>query len=539
MQANKLNFSLSRSKVCALFFVPLFSMQTLTSQALSANKAAERWYEIEVILFSQLGDKTLNNESFPAQEQQPTALPKYRRIVDLLTPHIYPNTSILKLQLPQCGDYAKAKTLVELASIPPAYFSEKSLEQINQTIFDDDLTQDGAFEDLTNDGLNEGALTENPLIEDDLDEDKLNNDLLANAESKTLSTDVITPEEFIPSLTLEERELISQAELEFSALKFNYGNQLPIDQICVLPPKFDKVFDGKFSVNLRGSIDGNEDLTSDKPYLISKDSLQMSDIVKKLRLSRNFRPLLHLGWRQAPKDRNKASAFRIFSGESLAFDYKKSQLNYQTLIQQAELNETLAKKALDERFVDGQGIEQSSKQNNFDNTFDNENSLTTTQLTTEQILQQRINEILANVDKISAANESQIVTQLDDNSLSINISGEQVSKLALQPTKPIEPIQPWSLDGLLRVHLNRYLYITADFNFLSSTAAEKNASTVDSNESVFKSIRFNQNRRVISGEIHYFDHPYMGMIVQIRKYKRPEPDVELDEAELTEAEQTN
>ena len=33
--------------------------------------------------------------------------------------------------------------------------------------------------------------------------------------------------------------------------------------------------------------------------------------------------------------------------------------------------------------------------------------------------------------------------------------------------------------------------------------------------------RFSQNRRVISKEVHYFDHPYMGMIVKIRRYKVP------------------
>jgi len=537
MQAKKIKSSSSRSKVCTLLFVPFLSMQTLTTSAISADKPAERWYEIEVILFSQLGDKTLNKESFPDQEQQPAALPKYNRIVDLLTPHIYPDTSSLKLQLPQCGDYTQAKTLVELASIPAPYFTEKSLDQINQTTFEEDLTQDDFFNsDINESALNKNTLTENAISEDNLDvyvaaENNLtnDNDLLTNAEGDNLSTVDVTPEEFIPSLSQEQRELINQAEIEFSPVKFDYSNQLPIDQICVLATKFDNVFDGKFSVNLNGSIYGNEDLASDKPYLISKDSLQMSDIVKKLKLSRNFRPLLHLGWRQAPKDRNKASAFRIFSGESLAFNYQKSELEYQTLIRQVELNEALAKKELDEKLISEPLTEERNEQ-----TIE-----LRAEQTTEQILQQRINDILANVDNISAANESQIVAQLDDNSLSINISGEQASKLSLQPEKPIKPIQPWSLDGLFRVHLNRYLYITADFNFLSSTAADKTSSTIDTNEPVFKSIRFNQNRRVISGEIHYFDHPYMGMIVQIRKYKRPEPDADLESTELTGDEQTN
>ena len=33
---------------------------------------------------------------------------------------------------------------------------------------------------------------------------------------------------------------------------------------------------------------------------------------------------------------------------------------------------------------------------------------------------------------------------------------------------------------------------------------------------------FDQNRRLRSGEIHYFDHPLMGMIVQIRKIPKNE-----------------
>mgnify|MGYP000673678348 FL=1 len=34
---------------------------------------------------------------------------------------------------------------------------------------------------------------------------------------------------------------------------------------------------------------------------------------------------------------------------------------------------------------------------------------------------------------------------------------------------------------------------------------------------------FKQDRRVISGEIHYFDHPDIGMIVQIRRFDPSKP----------------
>ena len=94
---------------------------------------------------------------------------------------------------------------------------------------------------------------------------------------------------------------------------------------------------------------------------------------------------------------------------------------------------------------------------------------------------------------------------------------------------PESPVQPWFLDGFFKVHVNHYLYITADFNILNMSLAQQATQALATSAAGLvetmgaKAINFKQSRRVISGEIHYFDHPYMGMIVQIRRYKRPEP----------------
>ena len=139
-----------------------------------------------------------------------------------------------------------------------------------------------------------------------------------------------------------------------------------------------------------------------------------------------------------------------------------------------------------------------------------------------QILQTRVNNILSKVNDVTASDEQAILAQLTDKSLAIDINTQDSINM---PSKPIKPSQPWTLDGLFRVHLNHYLYITADFNLLNLTPKQQEQKKLAINElSALKSIRFNQNRRVISGEIHYFDHPYIGMIVQIRKYQRPEPE---------------
>lgn len=75
-----------------------------------------------------------------------------------------------------------------------------------------------------------------------------------------------------------------------------------------------------------------------------------------------------------------------------------------------------------------------------------------------------------------------------------------------QATK--QPTNYWELDGLFKVHLRHYLFITANFDIRRK---------LENGE--IESARFSQFKRVISGQIHYLDHPRMGIIVQIRKYK--------------------
>jgi hypothetical protein len=71
----------------------------------------------------------------------------------------------------------------------------------------------------------------------------------------------------------------------------------------------------------------------------------------------------------------------------------------------------------------------------------------------------------------------------------------------------IQSAPKWELDGLMKIYVRHYLFINADFDI------SKRLETGD-----YEKARFSQFKRVISNEIHYFDHPRMGMIVQIRRY---------------------
>ncbi|WP_394392398.1 peptidoglycan binding protein CsiV [Shewanella woodyi] len=88
----------------------------------------------------------------------------------------------------------------------------------------------------------------------------------------------------------------------------------------------------------------------------------------------------------------------------------------------------------------------------------------------------------------------------------------------------------WELDGTLNIYLNHYLYVEAALNLREEGTKEIDTSSSYLNETVEQSNKvtpflyafpLTQNRRVRSDEIHYFDHPKMGMVLQIRKMEQP------------------
>ncbi|RTR32240.1 peptidoglycan binding protein CsiV [Shewanella atlantica] len=93
-----------------------------------------------------------------------------------------------------------------------------------------------------------------------------------------------------------------------------------------------------------------------------------------------------------------------------------------------------------------------------------------------------------------------------------------------------KPKPVWKLDGTLNIYLNHYLYVETALNLRKEGIKtvgimRDNTHLNETLESVTTPFLFaiplTQNRRVRSDEIHYFDHPDMGMILQIRKMEQP------------------
>lgn len=99
----------------------------------------------------------------------------------------------------------------------------------------------------------------------------------------------------------------------------------------------------------------------------------------------------------------------------------------------------------------------------------------------------------------------------------------------------------WAIDGNLKISLDHYLNVDSQFIVRREVTEDDPKSKADvevlsdengveiikesdqiqdvKQHTVLKEMLFDQKRRLKSEEIHYFDHPLMGMIIQIRKFK--------------------
>jgi len=522
----------------------------LSHHSVAAIKTYENtWFEIEVILFSQLGDKSRLKEVFPDS----SSLPNYPRVIDLLGPYLQPDILSLKQQLPQCQQGEYPLSLVAQASKLPSLFPRKTLKEITESL--DDGNDEGSIDESTVNDINNNTLFEQPALSNDqspysaddnastndedlvgnlntgidnknqaiadstrLQEQYLLNSMLQNpsvtqtsetvsnstlADSHELNNDFTDQTLSIP-LTTEQIALVTQADQEFSSIQFDYSPQPFSEELCSIPPSAFREhqhiqenfsYTG-FPVDSIGlTVDGAEKDIAPPAYLISKDSLKLSNIVRQLRRSRDFKPLLHLGWRQLTKLKKFAIPVHLFAGDNLNYHYQQSLELYQQQLKESLQQEQAISEIL--------SIDQK-----------------TTQLTAkEQAIQGRINSIVehANLDDKTL---TQILSELDVNALALNTNDS-----LMLAQEPLPPVQSWSIEGFFKVEVERYLHITADFNVVDSSLAEQATKRLQpDNELTVKSIRFQQNKRVRSNEIHYFDHPYMGMIVQIRRHERLEPE---------------
>jgi len=455
-------------KVNSTFFYSLFALNvlqaTMSTNVFANTEKDDRWFEIEVILFQQLDDKNKLKEQFP-EGITTSILPKYRESFDLLGHYIQPDLTKIKQFLPSCNtERNKEEQPFFLQSLKTTTTSlEKELQQI-ETIT---MYNQADFNKAQN------------ALELDLQED-FSHPLFSN---DTLC-------------------VISQQNLENLFDKEQLAN-ININSIDVsaLPSRLD--------------ASGTHD--EDNPYLIADESLLLKDISQRLRWSKEFKPLLHFGWRQVGITKAKAIPLKLFAGEHLTDHYRKALTE----------NQAEGKKAIS---LDENLFAQLTKVKNADKIANSTNQLKIHIKHNQQKLNQLFNSfetlqqtpLNKNVinDTVNQINKQRFETIILTDETQLTLNNQKLNN----ENRPKAPLQPWLLDGFIKVHLDHYLYITADLNIFNQDNVKTILDNEKSNE--VKLINFSQNRRVITGEIHYFDHPYIGMIVQIRRFDPTKPEGE-------------
>lgn len=235
------------------------------------------------------------------------------------------------------------------------------------------------------------------------------------------------------------------------------------------------------------------------PYVhsISPANFKLREIYRSMRRSSDLRPILHTAWREPAGAEGISRATRLYAGLDFSrrFDFQGNP------------------KPQDELFVEG--IEETIADTQPESQEQNQSSIV-----------DNIEKLLAMVDNGAKINYSEGTIETEENQ-----------------TDKANPDQVREVDGLFRIYVDpfNYLHIDAEFNVrkevpapveqqsnsvvallekLDSETDKSVALTIEdgSENTLLKNYHFKQTRRVITKEVHYFDHPFMGMIVQIRRY---------------------
>ncbi|MGM7446980.1 peptidoglycan binding protein CsiV [Idiomarina sp. ST20R2A10] len=217
---------------------------------------------------------------------------------------------------------------------------------------------------------------------------------------------------------------------------------------------------------------GGDVTKASQPFLMPADALELSPIRTELERKGQAKPLLHLAWRQPVFTRGVGRKMRLFGGKNYGNDF-------------------------------------------FYNGFPKEQEQLDTPLASAG-QEQRMDKIQRLFGVIESGTEPFIS------------SGDNI------PVRPPltaagNPQLAWEFDGLMHIFLvGNYLHIDGEFNLREQDKIKRIANDLETQAAYalngaskqtpyLRSYYFSQLRRVISHETHYFDHPKLGVVVQIRR----------------------
>ena len=225
---------------------------------------------------------------------------------------------------------------------------------------------------------------------------------------------------------------------------------------------------------------GGNIFTTRQPFKLPASEHKLGTLRQRLESQSGKSTLLHTTWRQPVFSRNQGRKIRLFGGENFTRDY------------------------------DYLGFARDHHQNPMEPLSDRDRiELADNPLS-------RIEALLGVIER-----GGQPFSRPDTQALGLPEQPQQYP--------PNLPVDVWEFDGLMHIYLvGNYLHIDGEFNLreevdvpLQATSLEAQAeAALRQEEAVVPFLRaysYNQLRRVISHETHYFDHPKFGVVVQIRR----------------------
>lgn len=461
-------------------FATLSLLAVLCSPYSVAKAQDDWWFDVEVIVFKRNIELQHIAEKFPLSEPNTVSQP----YVDLLTPYIKPDLDILTASMPFCRQSDQRQQVAEQL---------KTLQSLKVIAYEKADTQEFVPASDAASQLDQ-PIARNP---DSNDDERPVFETLLSVYNETLG--------------------LSQPIFDAPFIEWQLPAELPCtyqqpDRLLGNP--FEPSALESFVARVAVQINGQERSNARYPHLLPQSALLLSSLFKDINRQKGLSPMLHLAWRQPVLfGRDKAAKFRLFAGNNYAKTYSASGDILATTTPSADEDVDKYPAELEPSGQQTTGFEQ-------DDLF------------------ARIYAALAEPSPIVISKD------VEDSSPRAN-SAKKVNEL-------------WQLDGEFKVYLQYvgrtpYLHIDSDLDYRipifvenkpyvlgdsivglapvnDRLAAESDAVLVGdtpSQPNYLQSVNFNQLRRVISKQLHYFDHPLFGMVVHIKRYKWPEPETEV------------
>ena len=286
-------------------------------------------------------------------------------------------------------------------------------------------------------------------------------------------------------------------------------------------------------------IEGHDWPLASKAHLLTSNQQALSSISRQIRSNRELERLFHATWRQPVMfGKNKAFNVRLYGGQNYAQQFDMNGDMREQKLANSSDNEP-------NNSATEFGYDSTAALSDYDSNYTSgadKNSLSdvSTAFEANKPIAQDTDQFIAVSDIFADLNRRlsnpQAIEYGAFKALDTPMIVEQGEDDAIDASLRT-PI--WEIDGTIKVflkYINRVPYLHVDSEMFyrqpvplsyfsnedDSTGNAAKPRQTTSTEYKLVSVPLAEQRRVISTQLHYFDHPLFGFVVQIRRYNRPD-----------------